>query len=153
MVRLNGHIDGALSAVRALKSQRLGGRWFLALWLGLASVAFTATDTQARQDSPGLAQTDTVSWAQLPTEARQVHALIESGGPFRHPAKDGAVFGNREHRLPTRGRGFYREYTVPTPQASDRGAKRLVCGGNQPRAPEVCYYTSDHYVSFRRVIQ
>lgn len=88
----------------------------------------------------------------LPREARITHRLIESGGPFPYE-KDGSVFGNRERLLPAAPRGFYREYTVRTPGASNRGARRIVCGGRQPTQPEKCYYTSDHYASFRLIIR
>ena len=83
----------------------------------------------------------------LPGEARQTLALIEKNGPFPYP-RDGAVFGNREGLLPKRERGYYREYTVKTPGAHDRGARRIVAG----RVGEV-YYTDDHYRSFRRIIR
>lgn len=83
----------------------------------------------------------------LPPEAHATLALIQSGGPFPY-RKDGSVFHNREGLLPERPRGYYREYTVPTPGARDRGARRIVAGG-QP--PEVFYYTEDHYRSFRRI--
>jgi ribonuclease T1 len=63
------------------------------------------------------------------------------------------VFGNRERQLPAQARGFYREYTVKTPGASNRGARRIVCGGKMPTAPEACYYTADHYASFRRIVE
>ncbi|APR04679.1 ribonuclease [Thauera chlorobenzoica] len=72
---------------------------------------------------------------------------IRQGGPFPY-RKDGSVFHNRERLLPTRPRGYYREYTVPTPGARDRGARRIVTGGEPP---EVFYYTADHYRSFRRI--
>ena len=88
------------------------------------------------------------SAGQLPPEAQAVHRLIRAGGPFAYP-KDGTVFGNRERLLPARPRGFYREYTVPTPGARDRGARRIVCGGQSAQHPETCYYTADHYASFR----
>jgi ribonuclease T1 len=88
----------------------------------------------------------------LPAEARQTHQLILSGGPFPY-AKDGTVFGNRERLLPRNTRGYYREYTVPTPGVKHRGARRIVCGGRAPRTPEACYYTQDHYASFRRIVQ
>jgi ribonuclease T1 len=91
-----------------------------------------------------------VALAELPAEARDVHRAVRSGGPFPH-AKDGTVFGNRERLLPRAPRGFYREYTVVTPGARDRGARRLVCGGERPAAPEACFYTADHYASFRRI--
>jgi ribonuclease T1 len=94
----------------------------------------------------------TVSRASLPPEAVATERLVRSGGPFPH-AKDGAVFGNRERLLPPQPRGWWREYTVRTPGARDRGARRIVCGGVPPTAPETCFYTDDHYASFRRIVQ
>jgi ribonuclease T1 len=94
----------------------------------------------------------TVALAQLPAEAQATERLIRSGGPFPY-GKDGTVFGNRERLLPAHPRGYYREYTVRTPGARDRGARRIVCGGRQPTDPEACYYTADHYASFRRIVQ
>lgn len=91
-----------------------------------------------------------VQESDLPAEARQTVRLIHSGGPFPY-GKDGSVFGNREALLPRQARGHYREYTVPTPGARDRGARRIVCGGRQPRNPEACFYSDDHYASFRRI--
>jgi len=88
----------------------------------------------------------------LPPQAQATHRLILSGGPFPY-RKDGTVFGNRERLLPMRTRGHYREYTVPTPGSPDRGARRIVCGGDAPTQPEACYYTADHYASFRRIAQ
>ena len=85
----------------------------------------------------------------LPKEAREVLALIKAGGPFRYE-RDGVVFGNREGSLPHKARGYYHEYTVHTPGAHNRGARRIVCGG-PPQAPLACYYTSDHYRSFARI--
>jgi len=81
----------------------------------------------------------------LSAEARQTIALIQRGGPFPH-RQDGSTFGNREQQLPQRPRGYYREYTVDTPGAGNRGARRIVTGGNPPDA---WYYTDDHYESFR----
>ena len=95
---------------------------------------------------------ETVALATLPAEARQTQRLILSGGPFAH-TKDGVVFGNFERRLPRRERGFYREYTVTTPGSRDRGARRIVCGGRQPALPDACYYTADHYASFKLIAQ
>jgi len=86
-----------------------------------------------------------IALAALPPEARETLARIASGGPFPYQ-KDGAVFGNREALLPKRERGYYREYTVKTPGARDRGARRIVAG----RAGEY-YYTDDHYRTFRRI--
>jgi len=91
-----------------------------------------------------------VSLAQLPGEAQAVHRRIHAGGPFAY-AKDGIVFGNRERLLPREPRGYYREYTVAKPGSRDRGARRIVCGGREPSAPQACYYTADHYNSFNRI--
>lgn len=82
----------------------------------------------------------------LPPEARATLALIASGGPFPH-RQDGVVFGNYEHLLPEQPRGYYHEYTVDTPGARTRGARRIITGGTPPA---IYYYTDDHYRSFRR---
>lgn len=81
----------------------------------------------------------------LPPEAHATLRLITQGGPFPH-SQDGSVFGNRERHLPSKPRGYYREYTVETPGLGHRGARRIITGG-QP--PDVYYYTDDHYDSFR----
>ena len=86
-----------------------------------------------------------MSVAELPPEARHTLELIKKGGPFAF-RNDGMTFGNRERRLPQREHGYYREYTVPTPGARDRGARRIVSGRNAEY-----YYTDDHYDSFRRI--
>lgn len=90
-----------------------------------------------------------VALSDLPREARTTLALIKAGGPFPYE-RDGVRFGNRERLLPQKPRDYYREYTVPTPGARTRGARRIVCGGSQ-RTPEACYYTADHYQSFARI--
>jgi guanyl-specific ribonuclease Sa len=97
-------------------------------------------DTTARTTSPAAPLP-----AFLPPEAHRTLALIAHGGPFPH-RQDGGVFGNREHLLPSEPRGYYHEYTVETPGAHDRGARRIITGGNPP---VVYYYTDDHYRSFR----
>jgi ribonuclease T1 len=86
----------------------------------------------------------------LPAEAQSTYRLVLTGGPFPY-AKDGSVFGNRERQLPGKPRGFYREYTVKTQGSRDRGARRIVCGGKPPTQPEACFYTDDHYASFRLI--
>jgi len=91
-----------------------------------------------------------VGLAELPKQGQQTYERILKGGPFPYE-KDGVVFGNRERLLPREPRGYYREYTVPTPGSRNRGARRIVCGGKVPAQPVVCYYTSDHYASFRRI--
>jgi ribonuclease T1 len=94
-----------------------------------------------------------VQAAELPAEGRATLTLIRRGGPFPH-RKDGSVFGNFERLLPDRPRGYYLEYTVPTPGARDRGARRIVAGqgstGNVRTSGEY-YYTDDHYRSFRKI--
>jgi ribonuclease T1 len=89
----------------------------------------------------------TVAVGELPQEAIATLGLIDKGGPFPYE-KDGSTFGNLERLLPQRERGYYREYTVPTPGSRDRGARRLVAG----QAGDV-YYTADHYESFRQVLR
>ena len=93
-----------------------------------------------------------VAFATLPAQVQATHRLILSAGPFPYD-KDGTIFGNRERLLPIKGRGFYREYTVKTPGAKNRGARRIVCGGVPANRPENCFYTSDHYASFSRIVQ
>jgi ribonuclease T1 len=100
----------------------------------------------------GPAADEAVALSALPSEAAATHRLILTGGPFPYP-KDGSVFGNRERLLPSQVRGYYREYTVPTPQSRDRGARRIVCGGQRPTVPDACYYSDDHYASFRLIAQ
>ena len=92
----------------------------------------------------------TVALSDLPKQGKETYEQILKGGPFAYD-KDGTVFGNRERILPAEKRGFYREYTVKTPYARNRGAKRIVCGGLKPSTPEACYYSDDHYASFKRI--
>ncbi|MBU8826441.1 ribonuclease [Mycolicibacterium goodii] len=88
------------------------------------------------------------SLASLPPEVSDTVELIESGGPFPYPRNDGVVFGNFEGLLPEHERGYYREYTVPTPGLQHRGARRIVTGGTPLDDPPEMYYTGDHYESF-----
>lgn len=90
----------------------------------------------------------TVDYADLPKQAKDTIALIDAGGPFPYPRDDGKIFGNFEGLLPKQKRGYYREYTVPTPGADTRGARRIIRGQDG-----TMYYTSDHYVSFRRILR
>jgi len=113
------------------------------------AAAAVCSGLQARE-APLEAQTSTVALADLPEQGRTTYRRITLGGPFPYD-KDGSVFGNRERLLPAQKRGFYREYTVKTPGSRDRGARRIVCGG-APTTPEVCFYTADHYASFRRIV-
>jgi ribonuclease T1 len=89
----------------------------------------------------------TIGLGELPEEAVTTLGLIDKGGPFSY-VKDGSTFGNLERLLPQRERGYYREFTVPTPGSRDRGARRLVVGEQGD-----VYYTADHYESFRQVLR
>ena len=86
-----------------------------------------------------------IAVAELPAEARDTLRAIKQGGPYAYD-RDGVVFKNYERILPKQPRGYYREYTVRTPGVRNRGARRIVCG-----PPVECYYTADHYRSFKRI--
>ncbi|GAA3087625.1 ribonuclease T1 [Kribbella aluminosa] len=88
-----------------------------------------------------------VAVADLPKEAQDTLKLVDQGGPFPY-SRDGVVFGNLEKILPKHDRGYYHEYTVKTPGAKDRGARRIISGNTGER-----YYTDDHYKSFRRIAE
>src|SRR3569832_314241 len=124
-----------------------------ALTCALLAAAISGPLVQARTqaDRPREGAQAIVKIAEQPHEGRATYELIRQGGPFPN-GKDGAVFGNRERVLPSARRGFYREYTVPTPGSRDRGARRIVCGGPM-KAPHACYYTADHYASFRMIVE
>ncbi|MBS1209653.1 MAG: guanyl-specific ribonuclease Sa [Proteobacteria bacterium] len=113
--------------------------WLLTALLAFSSLADARDDRARRDDSPAISVTA------LPPEARDTLRLIERGGPFPY-RRDGIEFQNREHRLPAQPRGYYREYTVPTPGARDRGARRIIAGEHRDY-----YYTADHYRSFQRI--
>ena len=121
----------------------------LALVLGLHLLG--SPSAEAKTESPA-ESVGIVALAALPPEARETRRLIGTGGPFPYE-KDGTVFRNRERLLPAEARGFYREYTVKTPGLKHRGARRIVCGGREPSRPVNCYYTADHYASFRRIVE
>ena len=114
------------------------------------TVAWSAGVSSAKE-APAFVAESTVALASLPPQARTTYNLVLQGGPFPYD-KDGDVFGNRERILPLQPRGFYREYTVRTPGVKHRGARRIVCGGQVPRDPQTCYYTQDHYASFRMIV-
>jgi ribonuclease T1 len=91
-----------------------------------------------------------VTLSDLPKQAQNTYALIQQGGPFPYE-KDGVVFGNYERQLPQQKRGYYHEYTVKTPATKNRGAIRIVCGGLKNKPAEACYYTDDHYATFKKI--
>lgn len=120
---------------------RTQARWWLFVGLLLCLPFAQARGHHSHDD----AAISIVSLSGLPVEASDTFRLIKQGGPFPYP-RDGIVFGNREHQLPQQPRGYYHEYTVKTPGAHNRGARRIVCG----IVPE-CYYTGDHYQTFQRI--
>ena len=115
---------------------------------GAAGLALARDTTSQINDFPQIRAAD------LPKEGRDTLELIRSGGPYPY-TKDGSIFSNREQRLPKQPRGFYHEFTVKTPRAHDRGARRIICGGKmaqqQAQLLETCYYTDDHYASFKKI--
>jgi ribonuclease T1 len=125
------------------------------LWLGLVAVLALALITWAvneggfsgggRDGDADPADIPSVALATLPAEAAQTVALIEAGGPFPYD-RDGIVFENRERLLPEESSGYYHEFTVPTPGADDRGARRIIEGTGGE-----LYWTDDHYQSFERI--
>ena len=124
---------------------------FAALAVGLAFFAGTCTDLVRAKSMPDAVIAAPIALQDLPKEGQDTYQLIRQGGPFQYE-KDGVVFGNREKQLPAAKRGFYREYTVKTPGERSRGARRIVCGGEEPRLPKQCFYTQDHYASFREIV-
>lgn len=138
------------------------GAFALVFWLGQQSAPGTngtempATEsiqtaplaTPARAPSPTSDTANRVPGLPdyLPAEAKITLELIASNGPFPH-RQDGAIFQNREKRLPQKPRGYYHEYTVETPGLHHRGARRIITGGDPV---EMYFYTDDHYDSFRK---
>lgn len=115
---------------------------------GRANGANAASNQAGGQGAVGV-----VAFAQLPEQAQKVIGMIQGRATFEH-RQDGQVFGNREGVLPKQPRGYYQEFTVPTPGASNRGARRVVSGqgrtGDAATSGEY-YYTADHYRTFARV--
>ncbi len=126
------------------------------LWIGLVAVLAVAILTWALNEGGGFSgggregeadpvDLPQVALSELPPEAAQTVALIRAGGPFPYD-RDGVAFENREGLLPAESSGYYHEYTVPTPGASDRGARRIIEGSGGE-----LYWTDDHYRSFERI--
>jgi ribonuclease T1 len=145
---VQGGFAGAKASMGLLR--RRGARALLAGVLAAASLFAALPGAALARDKSGLGAP--VAIASLPPEAQKTEQLIRAGGPFPY-SRDGVVFGNRENRLERRPRGYYHEYTVPTPGARNRGARRIICGGARPTEPDACFYTEDHYNSFHRIVQ
>ncbi|MXG90814.1 ribonuclease domain-containing protein [Nocardioides flavescens] len=137
----------------------------LAAYLGFGQLAPDSgpggsTDSSSSSSSSSLDAPSTdaatglrwISEADLPVEARETLELIDAGGPFPYPGRDGATFENREGLLPPAPRGHYAEYTVPTPGEDDRGPRRIVVGDGDGPDPE-WFWTDDHYDSFARILR
>lgn len=116
----------------------------LVLVVALVAVALLVGQRGSSGGTPA-PTTPYVDVVDLPTEAVHTLALIDAGGPFPY-SRDGATFENRERLLPDHARGWYREYTVPTPGSADRGARRIIVGRDG-----TAYWTQDHYASFARI--
>ena len=134
-----------------LRKSSAAWRLTAAVLLTVMSAGFNPAAVQAKSvaSENGISA---IAVAELPQSGRNMVKLISQGGPFKYD-KDGSVFGNRERILPAKNRSYYREYTVQTPGERSRGARRIVCGGFVATTPDACYYTDDHYASFRRIIQ
>jgi RHS repeat-associated protein len=91
---------------------------------------------------------DTVAGAEERQGMAAVLRRINRGDPHPYP-RDGIEFRNRPcagkttPELPVQPSGYYREYTVPTPGAATRGARRIVTGSRGE-----IYYTNSHYEQF-----
>ncbi|MEX3977997.1 ribonuclease domain-containing protein [Paraburkholderia sp. EG287A] len=110
-----------------------------------------ASGTPAASGTQAPGALGTVTKTQLPGEAAETLRLIKAGGPFPF-ADDGVLFRNTAQLLPKHPRGYYHTYTVRTPGMTDRGQRRIVCGGPRKQTSD-CYYTDDYYVSFKRIAE
>ena len=127
--------------------------WRGMLWSGLVVGVFGAAGVAAARDTaPRINDFTQILASDLPREGRETLSLIRKGGPYPY-AKDDTIFSNRERILPIQPRGFYHEFTVKTPRSRDRGARRIICGGKagKQQVLETCYYTEDHYASFKQI--
>ena len=125
-MRLNSHLIALFVLVFSLASMQVGAGEL----------------SPSGKDAIGI-----IAVANLPIEARDTLHAIKQGGPFAYP-RDGVVFKNYERILPAQPRGYYREYTVKTPGAHNRGTRRIISG----KLNEY-YYTADHYKTFKRILE
>ena len=146
---VQGRLAG-LPATAVFRGRSRAAALLAGIAVAAASLAATFPGTSFARDRSGLG--DPVAFASLTPEAQRTEQLIHAGGPFPF-SRDGIVFGNREGRLERHPRGYYHEYTVPTPGARNRGARRIICGGSKPTEPDACFYTEDHYNSFHRIVK
>ncbi|SAK60035.1 guanine-specific ribonuclease N1 and T1 [Caballeronia temeraria] len=111
----------------------------------------TASDAIAASAAQAHGALTAVTKAQLPAEAAETLRLIKAGGPYPF-GEDGVLFRNSATMLPDHPRGYYHAYTVRTPGSTDRGQRRIVCGGPRKQTRD-CYYTDDYYASFKRITE
>ncbi|MFB9127961.1 ribonuclease [Paraburkholderia dipogonis] len=118
-----------------------------------ASASEASAPPAASASAPAVASgaLGTITKTQLPGEAAETLRLIKAGGPFPF-SEDGVVFRNSAALLPQHPRGYYHTYTVRTPGSTDRGQRRIICGGPRRQTSD-CYYTDDYYVSFKRIAE
>ncbi len=102
--------------------------------------------SESRSDGTVVVYDWVVDVGELPDEAIDTLVLIDENGPYPF-SQDDSDFQNREGLLPDQQRGYYREYTVITPDLDHRGARRIVSG-----ADGELFYTSDHYDSFAQIV-
>lgn len=118
------------------------------IWIVLAAMLWSPLLSQGAQPLQGGQESlSVIRVAELPVQARETLLAIKQGGPFAYP-RDGVVFNNFEQVLPKRQRGYYHEYTVVTPGESNRGVRRIISG-----AAHEYYYTTDHYQTFKRILE
>jgi ribonuclease T1 len=122
-------------------------RRYLAV-IAVAVLTFAGSGAAVARDYPS-ADLPPIAVADLPKEARTTLERIRDKRTFPYD-RDGVVFGNREGILPAKARGYYHEYTVKTPGSHNRGARRIVCGGEKGTVSD-CYYSDDHYQSFKSI--
>ena len=108
-----------------------------------------ASDTPTSSGAQKTGALGAINKTQLPGEAAETLRLIKAGGPFPF-GDDGVLFRNSALLLPNHPRGYYHTYTVRTPGSTDRGQRRIVCGGPRRQTGD-CYYTDDYYASFKRI--
>lgn len=112
----------------------------------VTSSAISATTSRASAASDPETGLRWIEASELPSQGRQVLAVIDKGGPYPY-SQDGGTFSNAERLLPIKARGFYTEYTVKLPSSSDRGPVRIIMGGKG----QWFFWTDDHYATFFRI--
>ena len=147
-VGLRRVVAAILLLLAALGLSACGGGSACVSACGSAATSTRTVPASDRSLAPSGRTTDlpTIWLADLPPEAFTTLRNIAAGGPYPY-RQDGAVFSNREGRLPSHPSGWYHEYTVVTPGSSDRGARRIIEGKDGSM-----FWTDDHYASFYEIL-